>query len=138
MIRNKYSVTEGQRCSRTLTSCCVATSGRRNDRSLLPLTHNAPRCARHRCAQWPRQHFLPRPQGRPPVGVRSLMMDVFDLRQRLVDDYQRYTRSFIKIRDPRINAYVDHALGAGAFWPEPLLQLNPTFLPGGTIDDLTD
>ena len=24
----------------------------------------------------------------------------------------------------------------GALWPEPLLQLNPTFLPGGTIDDL--
>lgn len=64
-------------------------------------------------------------------------MDVFDLRQRLVDDYQSYTRSFIKIRDPRIIEHVDHALGAGAFWPEPLLQLNPTFLPGGTIDDLT-
>jgi len=64
-------------------------------------------------------------------------MDVFDLRQRLVDDYQRYTRSFITIRDPRISAYVDDALGAGAFWPEPLLQLNPTFLPGGMIDALT-
>lgn len=25
---------------------------------------------------------------------------------------------------------------ASAFWPEPLLQLNPTFLPGGTIDEL--
>ena len=64
-------------------------------------------------------------------------MDIFDLRQRLVDDYQSYTRSFIKIRDPRIIEHVNHALGAGAFWPEPLLQLNPTFLPGGTIDDLT-
>src|SRR3990170_4836313 len=64
-------------------------------------------------------------------------MDVFDLRQRLVDDYQSYTRSFIKIRDARISEHVDHALGEGAFWPEPLLQLNPTFLPGGTIDDLT-
>ena len=63
-------------------------------------------------------------------------MDVFDLRQRLVDDYQRYTRSFITIRDPRISAYVDDALGAGVLWPEPLLQLNPTFLPGGTIDEL--
>lgn len=64
-------------------------------------------------------------------------MDVFDLRQRLVDDYHSYTSSFIKIGDPRIKEHVDHALGAGAFWPEPLLQLNPTFLPGGTIDDLT-
>src|SRR5262249_38583156 len=60
----------------------------------------------------------------------------FDLRARLVADYQSYTRSFIKIRDGRINSFVDDALTAGAFWPEPLLQLNPTFLPGGTIDDL--
>src|SRR3974390_635117 len=63
-------------------------------------------------------------------------MDVFDLRQRLVDDYARYTRSFIKIADPTILAKVDSELDAGAFWPEPLLQLNPTFQPGGTIDDL--
>ncbi len=64
-------------------------------------------------------------------------MNVFDLRDRLVSDYQSYTQSFIKIRDARISKHVDHALGEGAFWPEPLLQLNPTFLPGGTIDDLT-
>lgn len=65
-------------------------------------------------------------------------MDVFDLRTRLVADYQSYTRSFIKIRDARIAEYVDNALNAGAFWPEPLLQLNPTFLAGGTIDDLAE
>src|SRR5687767_11171909 len=63
-------------------------------------------------------------------------MDVFDLRSRLVEDYARYTRSFIKIADPRVKAMVDGALEDGALWPEPLLQLNPTFLPGGTIDDL--
>jgi len=63
-------------------------------------------------------------------------MDVFDLRGRLVADYQSYTRSFIKIRDARIAEFVDNSLNAGAFWPEPLLQLNPTFLSGGTIDDL--
>ena len=65
-------------------------------------------------------------------------MDVFDLRNRLVDDYARYTRRFIKIADPCIKAKVDGALDDGALWPEPLLQLNPTFLPGGTIDDLVD
>lgn len=63
-------------------------------------------------------------------------MDVFDLRQRLVDDYARCTHSFIKIADPLILRKVDEELNAGAFWPEPLLQLNPTFQPGGTIDDL--
>jgi len=63
-------------------------------------------------------------------------MNVFDLRDRLVGDYARYTRSFIKIADTRISEKVDSELNAGAFWPEPLLQLNPTFLPGGTIDAL--
>jgi ATP-dependent helicase YprA (DUF1998 family) len=63
-------------------------------------------------------------------------MDVFDLRNRLVGDYASYTRSFIKIADPRIHEKVDSDLEGGAFWPEPLLQLNPTFKPGGTIDDL--
>jgi len=63
-------------------------------------------------------------------------MNVFDLRNRLVDDYSSYTQSFIKISDARIAKKVDSELSAGAFWPEPLLQLNPTFLPGGTIDEL--
>lgn len=63
-------------------------------------------------------------------------MNVFDLRDRLVADYKSYTESFIKIADARISAKVNSELNAGAFWPEPLLQLNPTFLPGGTIDEL--
>jgi hypothetical protein len=63
-------------------------------------------------------------------------MNVFDLRDRLVNEYASYTRSFIKITDPRISNTVESSLNAGAFWPEPLLQLNPTFLPGGTIDEL--
>ncbi len=63
-------------------------------------------------------------------------MNVFDLRDRLVGDYSSYTRSFIKIADPRISQKVDAELNAGAFWPEPMLQLNPTFLPGDTMDEL--
>ena len=57
-------------------------------------------------------------------------MDVFDLRRNLVSDYRDYIRSFIKIRDPWIKGFVDDFLGAEGFWPEPLLQLNPTFSPG--------
>ncbi|MEY3226476.1 MAG: hypothetical protein RLZZ536_1095, partial [Planctomycetota bacterium] len=65
-------------------------------------------------------------------------MDVFDLRQRLVDDYERYITSFIKIADARIDQLVQQAIQTGEFWPQPLLQLNPTFLPGGSIDSLVD
>jgi hypothetical protein len=63
-------------------------------------------------------------------------VDVFDLRQRLVDDYANFTRSFIVIRDDRIRERVDHQLEAGLLWPHPIVQLNPAFEPGGTIDDL--
>ena len=63
-------------------------------------------------------------------------MNVFELRDRLVSDYASYTRSFIKIADPRISNRVESALAGGEFWPDPMLQLNPNFLPGGTIDEL--
>lgn len=46
------------------------------------------------------------------------MMNVFDLRDRLVKDYSKYTNSFIKIADPKIKEFVNGKLGAGELWPE--------------------
>jgi len=63
-------------------------------------------------------------------------MDVFALRQRLVDDYATYIQSFINISDPRIADTVAQELEAGLLWPEPLIQLNPAFEPGAWIDTL--
>ncbi|HMS18874.1 MAG TPA: DEAD/DEAH box helicase, partial [Planctomycetota bacterium] len=63
-------------------------------------------------------------------------MDVFQLRRRLVEDYRDYTRSFIKLKDPRIDELVMSALNEGEFWPDPLLQINPTFESGGHLEDL--
>lgn len=63
-------------------------------------------------------------------------MDVFELRHRLIEDYRQYVESYIRIKDPRIAAKVADELEAGLLWPDPLLQLNPTFEPGGWIDDL--
>ena len=65
-------------------------------------------------------------------------MDVFDLRRNLVDSYANYIRSFIQIRDTRIEAKVREELNSGLLWPEPLIQLNPSFEPGRTIDELVD
>lgn len=65
-------------------------------------------------------------------------MDVFRLRDRLVSDYGSYVRSFITIRDERIRATVEEALNGGLLWPEPLIQLNPSFEPGESIDELVD
>ncbi len=63
-------------------------------------------------------------------------MNVFDLRHRLVEDYADFTRSFVVIRDERVRARVDEELAAGLLWPPPIVQLNPAFEPGGTIDDV--
>ncbi len=63
-------------------------------------------------------------------------MDVFGLRNTVVDQYAEYVKSFIRIRDDRIAAYVEERLAAGALWPDALLQLNPAYAPGPTVDDL--
>jgi ATP-dependent helicase YprA (DUF1998 family) len=63
-------------------------------------------------------------------------MHIFQLRDRLIEDYAAYTSSFIQIRDQRIREYVDQSLNAGVLWTEPLIQLNPSFEPGAWIDEL--
>ncbi|HNT67158.1 MAG TPA: DEAD/DEAH box helicase, partial [bacterium] len=63
-------------------------------------------------------------------------MDVFDFRQQLIADYKDYVESFIQIQDPEIRTYVDSCLAGGELWPQPLIQLNPSFEPGEWIDDL--
>ncbi len=63
-------------------------------------------------------------------------MRVFDFRDQLIADYAAYVRSFIEIRDARIRAYVDRLLEEGLLWPQPLIQLNPSFEPGRWVDDL--
>ena len=63
-------------------------------------------------------------------------MDIFDFRRKLIDDYAAYTRSFITVREPNLRQFVGEQLEAGVLWPEPLIQLNPSFEPGDGIDDL--
>lgn len=63
-------------------------------------------------------------------------MDVFQLRDKVVADYATYVQSFLRIGDPGIKRFVEKQLAEGRLWPEPLVQLNPSFAAGGTIDDL--
>ncbi len=63
-------------------------------------------------------------------------MDVFALRDRLVDEYQQYVSGFITIKEPRTRRFVDDVFAAGHLWPEPLVQINPAFKQGPTIDQL--
>ncbi|MBM4346309.1 MAG: DEAD/DEAH box helicase, partial [Deltaproteobacteria bacterium] len=63
-------------------------------------------------------------------------MDVFDLRDRVVDDYASFVRSFVQIHDARTQQFVDAEMQSGVLWPQPLVQLNPAFEPGPTLDEL--
>jgi ATP-dependent helicase YprA (DUF1998 family) len=63
-------------------------------------------------------------------------MNIFDFRKQLIKDYSTYIRSFIQIKNDEIRSKVDDELNAGLLWPEPLIQLNPTFETGEMIDEL--
>ena len=63
-------------------------------------------------------------------------MDAFEIRRQLINDYSTYVRSFIKIRDLQIDQRVQEELNSGLLWPDPLIQLNPAFEPGDSIDGL--
>lgn len=63
-------------------------------------------------------------------------MKVFNLRNQLIKDYSDYIQSFIHIQDRRIKEKVDQEMKAGFLWPDPLIQLNPSFAPGDSIEDL--
>lgn len=63
-------------------------------------------------------------------------MDVFDIRERLIDDYRSFTTAFVDVHDARIKQYVDDQLAKGEQWPEPWVSLNPTFETGGSVADL--
>lgn len=66
-------------------------------------------------------------------------MNIFDLRQELIDDYSSYVKSFIEVRDQRIHDYVEEKLfQKGLLWPEPLIQMNPLFEAGLSIDELAE
>src|SRR5690606_251421 len=66
------------------------------------------------------------------------VMDVFQLRSQVVDDYARYVKSFVKIRDDRIAAFAEEQLEKGVLWPDPILQLNPAYEPGPTLPELVE
>lgn len=63
-------------------------------------------------------------------------MDAFELHRHVISDYGAYTKSFVRIADQRVRERVEQEMEQGLLWPEPLLQLNPAFELGRTIDRL--
>jgi ATP-dependent helicase YprA (DUF1998 family) len=81
------------------------------------------------------------PRGTPPNRfeprqLKAAQMDVFGLHKHVISEYAGYTQSFIRIADTRVRDEVTRQISQGLLWPDPLIQLNPSFAPGGTIDAL--
>ena len=65
-------------------------------------------------------------------------MDVFKLRDKVIHDYAEYVRSFVRIRESRLQQFVDDSLTDQALWRQSLIQMNPSFEVGGWIDALVE
>ena len=65
-------------------------------------------------------------------------MNVFELRNRLVDDYSSYVHSCTRIKGSRIEQQVGQSLDEGLLWPDILIQLNPSIEAGENVDELVD
>src|SRR3989304_5190372 len=74
----------------------------------------------------------------PQADRKDQAMNVFEFRNRLIDDFSSYVRGFITVQEPRLSEHVMGGLSEGVFWPEPLIQLNPSFEAGSRIDDLVE
>lgn len=63
-------------------------------------------------------------------------MDVFQFREHLVGEYAQFSRSFTRLRSDDMRVFVDREYASQRYWPEPLIQINPTYRSGGTVDEL--
>ena len=54
-------------------------------------------------------------------------LDVFALRDSVVDEYKRFATSFTTIRAPDIREQVEAIYAEQRYWPEPLIQVNPSY-----------
>ena len=64
------------------------------------------------------------------------MDNVFQFRDQLIERYGSFSRSFVRIAAPDIQAEVEHQYAQGRYWPEPLVQINPNYQRQGTVQNL--
>ncbi len=65
-------------------------------------------------------------------------MDVFSLRDSVVGEYKQFATSFTTIHAADIREQIAAIYAEGRFWPEPLIQINPRYKAGKSIQALVD
>ncbi|MCX8107563.1 MAG: DEAD/DEAH box helicase, partial [Verrucomicrobiae bacterium] len=64
-------------------------------------------------------------------------MNIFEALTEIIDQYRSYVQSFFSMADQRIRAAVEEAiLNENRLWPPALLQLNPAYELGATVEEL--
>jgi Lhr-like helicase len=66
------------------------------------------------------------------------MDNVFQFRDQLIERYGSFSRSFVRIAAPDIQAEVERQYAQGRYWPEPLVQINPNYQRQGTVRQLVE
>lgn len=64
-------------------------------------------------------------------------MNIFNVHQRIIQDYRSYLESFMLMKDARVAETIRERLNDGALFPEPLIQFNPSFEYGKSLAELT-
>ena len=63
-------------------------------------------------------------------------LDVFSLRDTVVGEYKKFATSFTTIFAEDIRSQVDAIYAQDRYWPEPLIQINPSYKRATTVEDL--
>lgn len=65
-------------------------------------------------------------------------MDVFSLRDTVIDDYKHFARSFTRVYDKDLREQLEAIYATDRFWPEALVQLNPHYQHGHSVAELVE
>jgi len=63
-------------------------------------------------------------------------MDVFSLRDTVVGEYERFATSFTTVFAEDLRRRIDEIYADKRYWPEPLIQINPNYRRGRSVEEL--
>jgi hypothetical protein len=70
--------------------------------------------------------------------MTSNTLDVFSLRDAVVNDYRQFATSFTTIHARDIREQVEAIYAGGAYWPDPLIQISPRYQSTVDVQSLVD
>ena len=63
-------------------------------------------------------------------------MNIIDINENVINNYGKFVTSFIDIEDNRIKEAIDDGIKNNRLWKEPLIQFNPSYEDGDSIEEL--